>query len=839
MIRVLFSGLRATLARLLATGLAVALSVGFVVATLTLSATFTRTTEDSLAASMARADVLVTQTVAEMASSDPRTSTDALLTLLPAVRAAPGVAGADVERLAYVDLRFGQTRSVGQISAVLDESVRWQTLTSGRWPQSTAEATLDRATAESVGVTEGDTLTVAAVGSGVSPATVTVVGVTAQQAAGVGAGGPTLLMQADALADPDLFTLSTSILVTGGAAGGAAGADAVAASVSAAVAGASGILVQTRSEAVDHQTAQLSGSATVLTSILLAFAAIALFVAAIVIANTFQVLVSQRTRELALLRCVGAGAGQVRRLILGEALLLGLVASALGVGIGVAGAGVLAELSRDGASGLHLGRIVIDPALLAIGFGIGVLLTLGSALSPAHRATRVRPVAALRAIAAPASVRQGLVGAVVALALVGFGGAGLYVGATRSGLTLAVVSGVVSFLGILLASALFIPWIVRIVGSTIGWTSVPARLAALNATRNPARTASTAAALLVGVTLVTMMVVGVTSVRTSIGDTIDEKRPVDLTVQSVDPAGMTAEQIDGISAMPDVEDATSVSSARVTITPAAGAPMLLAARGIDPAQAQDVARSTVVVPEPGQLLLNPADAGSLQTGDSVTVAGDAGSAELTVALEATALRKQATVTKTDLLRLVAAPITGQVQLRLGDEVTSSQVQQLSTDILSVSEKLTVGGSAPERTYYEQILDVMLLIVLALLTMAVVIACVGVANTMALSVYERRRESALLRALGLTRAQLRTTLGIEATLITVVAAACGIGLGVLYAWAGLSAVSLQAQKLALTVHLPWTQLAMVLLGALVAGLLATVVPAGGAARRSPVESLTHE
>ncbi|WP_130176461.1 FtsX-like permease family protein [Cryobacterium sp. SO1] len=833
MITVLFAGLRATLARLLATGLAVALSVGFVVATLTLSATFTRTTEDSLAASMARADVLVTQTVAELASSDPRTSSDVLITLLPEVRAAPGVTGADVERLAYVDLRFGETRSVAQIGAVLDESVRWQTLTSGRWPQTPTETTIDQATAESLPAAEGDSLTVAAVGSGVSPTAVTVVGITAQQAAGVGSGGPTLLMQAKALNDPALFSLSTSILVAGD------DADAVAASVSDVVAGASGILVQTRTEAVDDQTAQLSGSATVLTSILMAFAAIALFVASIVIANTFQVLVSQRTRELALLRCVGAGAGQVRRLILGEALLLGLVASALGVGIGVAGAGMLAELSRDGASGVHLGRLLIDPALLSVGFGIGVLLTVGSALSPAHRATRVRPVAALRAVAAPAGVRQGVIGAVVALALVGLGGTGLYLGATRSGLTLAVVSGVVSFLGILLASALFIPWIVRLVGSTIGWTSVPARLAARNATRNPARTASTAAALLVGVTLVTMMVVGVTSVRTSIGDKIDEKRPVDLTVQSVDPVGMTAEQIDGISAMPDVQDATSVASAQLTITPAGGAFVVLPARGLDSVEAQRVARSPVLLPEDGQLLLNPADAGAMQDGENVTVTGDAGSAELTVAFAATAPRKQATLTKTDLLGLVVTPVTGQVQLRLGDGITSSQVQELSSDILSVSETFTVGGGAPERTYYEQILDVMLLIVLALLTMAVVIACVGVANTMALSVYERRRESALLRALGLTRGQLRTTLGIEATLITVVAAACGVGLGVLYAWAGLSAVALQAQKLALTVHLPWTQLGIVLLGALVAGLLATVVPASAAARRSPVESLSYE
>jgi putative ABC transport system permease protein len=305
----------------------------------------------------------------------------------------------------------------------------------------------------------------------------------------------------------------------------------------------------------------------------------------------------------------------------------------------------------------------------------------------------------------------------------------------------------------------------------------------------------------------------------------------------VDPAGITAAQIDGLGNLPDVAGSTSIASASILISPAAGEPWTLRARGLDTDQVQQVARSTVPVPEDGELLLNPADAGPVNSGETVTVSGDAGSATVTVVFSPTAPRL-ATLTKHD-LNLVASPVTGQVQLRLDDAVTSSQVQELSTVILSVSEQFTVGGGAPERTYYEQILDVMLLIVLALLTMAVVIACVGVANTMALSVFERRRESALLRALGLTRGQLRGMLGLEATLITLVAAACGIGLGGLYAWAGLSAVSLQAQKLDLAVHLPWSQLAMVLAGALVAGLLATVVPASGAARRSPVAGLLHE
>ena len=839
MIRVVLAGLRATQVRLLATALAVALSVGFVVATLTLSATFTHTTEESLTASMAKADVLVTPEVMMVATSDPRTSTDVLLNVLPDVQAAPGVTGADVERLAYVDLRHGDSRSVAQLNALLDESVRWQDLASGRWPATVTEATLDRAAAESMEVVEGDTVSMAASGSGISPTDVTIVGITEKQAAGVGTGAPTLIMPAEALAEPTLFALSTSILVAGPPAAAAdASADALAAAVTTAVRDTAGIEVQTRAEALDRQTQSLAGSATVITSILLAFATVALFVAAIVIANTFQVLVSQRTKELALLRCIGASAGQVRRMILTEALLLGVLASALGVGIGLAGATALTELSRDGASGLHLGELVIDPALLAIGFAVGVLLTLGSALSPAHRATRVRPVAAMRAIAAPASVRRGVVGAVVAVAVTALGGVGLVIGATRSGLALATVSGVVSFLGILLCSALFIPWIVRAAGATIGWTSAPARLAALNATRNPARTASTAAALLVGVTLVTMMVVGVTSVRDSISDKIDQKRPVDLTVQTTDPAGMTAGQVAELGDLTDVTAATSVTAARIRIGPAAGEPRGISARGLDTEALRQVARSSVAVPEPGQLLMNPADAGVLHSGDTVTVAGDAGSVTLTVVLAEGADRRVATLTVDDLGQ-AAAPVTQQVRLRLADEVTSSQVQELSTAILSMSEQFTVGGGAPERTYYEQILDVMLLIVLALLTMAVVIACVGVANTMALSVFERRRESALMRALGLTRGQLRGMLGLEATLITLVAAACGIGLGVFYAWAGLSAVSLQAAKLALTLHLPWDQLALVLAGALLAGLLATVVPASSAARRSPVAGLLHE
>lgn len=843
MIRVMFAGLRATALRLTATGLAVVLSVGFVVATLTLSATFAETTEQTLTANMANSDARVTPTVAMVASSDPRTSTDVVAGLLPKVLAAEGVSGADVERLAYVDLRVGETRTVAQVSGLLDESVRWQQLKSGEWPQALGEATIDEAASTALGAVVGDTVTFAATGAGVGPTSATVVGITTSRNAGAETGVPNLLMVPEALDDPALFAISTGILVSGDG----VSPTRLAAAVTSSLAGASGVVVQTIDQAVDYQTGQLSGSASVLTSIMLSFAVVALFVASMVIANTFQVLVAQRTRELALLRCIGASTGQVRRLILGEAVILGAVASGLGLAAGVGAASVLASASRTDTSGLHLGELVIDERVLVGGFVIGMILTVLSALKPAQKATRVRPVAALRATDAPGSARRWVARAFVAALLISAGGIGLWLGATRtglipgitqSGLAVAVASAVVSFLGVLVASSLFVPWLVRAAGFFLAWTSVPARLASLNATRNPARTASTAAALLVGVTLVAMMAVGVTSVRDSVNAKIDQKRPIDLTVQTINPQGMTSAQVDAVRGLAGITNSAVLSTGMLTIAPASGSQFRLPARGLALPDAKEVSRSQATVAEAGTVVLNPQDAREIRNGQSVTVRGADGAADFVARIDEEAPRKQVTIAASDLVTLTAAPATKLVQVRLDDKASGAEVQQISTAILSLGEDLRVGGGAPERVYYEQILDVMLLIVLALLAIAVVIAVVGVANTMALSVIERRRESALLRALGLTRGQLRSMLAMEAALITVVAAAIGICLGIVYAWAGLSAVGLQATKLSLEVHLPWSQLGMVIGGALIAGLIASVVPARAAARRSPIEGLAN-
>ncbi|MCU1406064.1 MAG: hypothetical protein JWQ43_2367 [Glaciihabitans sp.] len=881
--RVLIAGLRSTLQRLVATTLAVVLAVAFIVATLTLSATFTQTTEQTLTADMVNADVRITPTIRGVATSDPSTSKDRLLGLLPTVREVAQVTSADIERVALVDLRAGDERTVAQAHALLEEPVRWQELASGAWPAADGEATLDAPAAKSLGVGIGDTVAVGASDAGVAATEVTIVGITAATAAGVGTGAPTLLMMPAVLDNPGLFAVSTGILVAGDGTAPGALSDLVAT----ALAGSTGIVVQTKDEAVDYQTGQLSGSASVITSILLAFAVIALFVAGMVIANTFQVLVAQRTRELALLRCIGASTGQVRLLILGEAALVGAVASAIGSAVGIAGAGVMADLSRGDGSSLHLGELVIDWRVILLGFVIGVVLTVMSAFSPAQKATRVAPIAAMRAPDAAVRVGRSLLRGILAILLLSAGGWGLLSGATETGLPVAVVSAVVSFLGVLLVSSLVVPWIVRLVGLPFAWLSTPVRLATLNATRNPARTASTAAALLVGVTLVTMMVVGVTSVRASINTKIDEKRPVDMTVQSINPEGLSPELISVIVQHADVVDSTLITSGALRITPSEGEPISLVGRGVAVLESQDIARADVQLPKPGEMLVNIANAAALVTGDTVGVvdAVTAAAAEATAAAQATANEKYAqqqatwnsavaagipvpelppapvieqvaaptpmqfrvlvsddapygrgTVTDTDLATVLPSHVTSELQLRLADTVSGAEIQLLSTEILSQGDDLRVSGGAAERSYYEQILDVLLLIVLALLAIAVVIAVVGVGNTLSLSVIERRRESGLLRALGLARGQLRRMLATEAALITVVSALIGIGLGIVYAWAGLSAVGLEAEKLPLTVTLPWEQLGMIAGGALLAGLVASVLPATAAARRSPIRGL---
>ena len=335
-----------------------------------------------------------------------------------------------------------------------------------------------------------------------------------------------------------------------------------------------------------------------------------------------------------------------------------------------------------------------------------------------------------------------------------------------------------------------------------------------------------------------MMVVGETSVRTSVTADIDVKRPIDLVVQTSDRGGLTADQVASIVALSGIDASAAVLRGRFTVT-GPGTKVPLTVRGLEPDAVARVAHAGMLLPSAGELLVSADDADRIGATGPVTVKGSAGTGTLTMLVDPTLRAGVATVTTDDLRALVAETTTGELVLRLPDGVDAQRVTQISSEVLSLSDNLDVSGGAAERVAYGRVLDTLLLIVLALLTIAVVIAVVGIGNTLALAVVERRRESALVRALGLTAAQLRGMLATEAVLVAVVAAAAGTGLGVLFGWAGVSAIGSTASKVALNLSVPWDRVGSIAATATVAGLLASLAPAAAAARQSPVEALARE
>nr|WP_239522531.1 FtsX-like permease family protein [Geodermatophilus sabuli] len=577
------------------------------------------------------------------------------------------------------------------------------------------------------------------------------------------------------------------------------------------------------------------GNATALAAVLLVFGTVAVVVAGLVIANTFAVLLAQRTRELALLRCVGATARQVRRSVLGEAALTGLAASLLGVGAGIGLAAVVSRLAEGVDSPVPLSGLSVPWPAVAAGLAVGVLTTLLAALAPARGATRVAPLAALRPTdPAPLHSRPGVLRLVLGLLLLLPGAALLVLGVLLPHVLVALPGGVLSFLGVVLLAQRAVPPVVRAAGGLVTRAGgVPARLAAGNATRNPGRTAATATALLIGVTLTTAMVVGTASTRASASAGLAAAYPADVVVEGLSGQlpGTLLPQLEGVDG---VAGGTALRSAEVTGPDG----QAWTASGVDAATAVPVLRSTVDTPLPdsGEVVVPEwqAEAWAVTDGDVVSLDGPAGSAPLRVQV---AEESPLLLTGADLARLDPAAPVGQLWLRLADAEAGAQdavVDAVTDTVGTAVGDAQVTGVVSLRRQMNEVLDVLLLVVTGLLGVAVVIALIGVGNTLALSVVERRQENGLLRAMGLTRRQLRGLLAWESVLVAGVAAVLGVVLGGVYGMAGTASVLGMAGEVVLAV--PWLQVAAIVVVATVAGLLASVLPARCAVRTPPVAAL---
>jgi putative ABC transport system permease protein len=834
MLNIALSQVRSHARRFIAVGLAVVLAVAFLSATLMVNATTQASLGASLGAAYAKADLVVT-------SDEPLNPAAADAALRD-----PAVEAAYVRSTSLAAFGTGRNAAFAQMANTAPETLEATQLLEGSLPSGPGELALDAATADKYGVDIGDVLSIAP-GTGASAqqdlddagAAATVVGIVAPSPDPFLAALPQLLAEGTTVAslaggEPAIHSIQLDLAA---GTGSNQAADAVARLLEGA--GYPNLTVRTADEQTTAVVQSLTGGSDQLTIILLAFALVAVLVSALVISNTFSVLVAQRTRELALLRCIGSSRRQIRNSVLAEAAVVGSVASVAGV---LLATGVMAGLVSYARTipGSEFATLAVPPSAIITGLAAGILMTLVAASFPARAATAVAPLAALRpADDAALGNRKGRLRLALGLVLLAGGAALLAAGAASGQLLVALPGGALSFVGILLCAVLFVPALVSGTGRLAAGLGVPGQLAAANAVRNPARTSSTAAALLIGVTLVTMMMTGAASARTGFDNALDESYPVDVAIGGPTLAGgpLADGSVTAAREVPGVQDAALLQPAGTlentgTLEAAGqepGGPVPVLAL---PEGKNGLLRDDALVLDADTILM-PAGTAA----DTLTVTGARGQAELRVVTsEADDFPPLISAAVMEQLGGPAADAASELWLSVEPDLSGGELMDLRTELASVVHvnDYQVSGAAVEKATFNEVIDVLLLVVTALLAVAVLIALIGVANTLSLSVLERTRESALLRALGLTKGQLRGMLAVEAVLIAGVAALLGTVLGSAYGVLGAQA-ALGAVADVVPV-LPWTQLAAVLGVAIVAGLLASVLPARRAVRLSPVEGL---
>ncbi|AZG46358.1 ABC transporter permease [Gordonia insulae] len=602
--------------------------------------------------------------------------------------------------------------------------------------------------------------------------------------------------------------------------------------------------VRTGDQVRQDQKDDVNQFLTIFTAILLAFAGIGLIVGTFIIYNTFSMIVAQRNRELALLRAVGASQKQVSRSVLFEAFIVGLIGGAVGLGIGIALAAGLKALTRS-ASGLPDAPLQIGVPAIAAAIFVGVVVTMISAWVPAARASRVPPVEAMRAGmaegSAPLTMRT-IIGAVVGVAAL----AAIVIGAMGVGLGPAIAVGA-GAAGAIAAVVLAGPALSRpIVGGLGTVIGAPfgkiGRLARTNAVRNPRRTAATAFALTLGLMLVAVIGTLGTSFKGTVDDAVDTGLKAEFIVAGANQlpipgaVATAVQQVDGV--------ASSVSfgiiQAKVGDDTVAG----YAAVGGQPA---DVAILDMQGGAPDQL---PADGMIVSErtskdkgwnrGDVVTFTGPTGE-EVPVTVSGVYADNEALqpwLAGPDVYaKLVppAAQVSAMVMVTPEPGVSADTLRQNLENATDSYLTVQVQDRDQFKSSISTQIDQMLATLYAMLGLALLIAVLGIVNTLALSVVERKREIGMLRAVGMLRSQVRRSIYLESVLIAIFGAILGVILGSVIGWALVRTLAKWGLG---TPVLPWSLIAVTLVASAVVGVLAALWPAVRAARTRPLEAIAE-
>ena len=576
---------------------------------------------------------------------------------------------------------------------------------------------------------------------------------------------------------------------------------------------------------------------------LLTFAFIALFVAIFLIFNTFSMLVAQRTRELALLRAVGASRGQVRRSVLAEAAVLGLLAAVLGVIGGIAVSQGLRLLLKAFGADLPAGPLVIEPRTITVSLVVGVLVTLVSAYVPARRAAIVPPVAAMRdEISLPprSLLVRTVIGATLLLLAAITARAGL--ATTDDGTRAAQLVGV-SALSALIAVIALAPILGRfalgVMGAPFSGSAI-GRLARENGRRNPRRTAATASALAIGLALMTAIGVIASSTKASVADVIDTTIGADYVVFGAKFQPFSPAVFQAVKSTPGTSAVTYVRQVPIKV----GTDQALLT-GVEPDVFPRVVDLTmqsgsIAALGLGEALVDDKTAATLKlhVGDSVPATFVNGKSSLLLRGVYTAAGPYTgwITSIPTLMSIGARELDSAIYVKVAPGSDPATVRASLDSELKGFPAVTLQDQTSLKDQINSQFDKVFGFIYALLALAVIVAFIGIVNTLALSVHERRREVGLLRAVGTSRPQIRRMVVIEAVLISVFGAALGVGLGLVYGT--LLQKVLEPQGIT-RLAIPGGQIGWFLGLAVVGGVVAALWPAYTASRLDVLRAIASE
>ena len=830
--------------RYFSTGLAVAISTAFIIVTLL----FTNTTTSALTRSIREAYRGTTALVTIEPSRDdnaeeptPEGVTQQFASVTSQIEKIPGVTAVGISTQYPLMGKAHDERDAFFLSPLLPDPFLSLKYTQGKAPATASEITIPSTSAKELGLQVGETLTLTSQGtesahdftvSGIydsgSNITATSYVTTEGFTSAVGMG-PTGQIRVATNLPGDKYGNPT-----------AAEQDTWVKTLESNLSTVKGVKVQSAASEIEQQLKSIQVSGALLTAIALIFPAIAILVASVVVSSTFKVILQQRRRELALLRALGADVQQVRSLVRRETYAIGGISAFIGVILGILVGGFGLGHMVDGENFLSIVASLSIPYAIGV-WAFGMLLTVFVGRKPARAVSQVPPIAALSPVnEADASSRAARrLTLVVGLFLAVVGGgcllAALKISSATQKFALSFCMSMACLIGILLICTVIVPTLTKLFGRL--WPGMLARMARENAVRNPGRTSATGTSIVIGVTLVVTMMVGASSMRDSLINEVNERRPFDLSVSTITAGELSSDIQARVASTEGVAASIPAHSIYGTVKLEGEAP---AGNGDGDADEQSqifgepnystVAHSKVEQIDDSTVLVGM----EAWNGKDLKVCSNEGKCLTLKGKYTKNFNGTYEVSEANLLKLnPKAPVRDMI-VKLKDGVSAASVQK---DLAKINSSLIVNGSALEREMYSKMIDQMLLIVVGLLGVSVLVALVGVANTLSLSVAERTRENGLLRALGLTKRQMKTMLALEAVFISVTGAIIGSALGIFFGAVGILALPLEGLTIFITI--PWIQIAAVIGIAVLASLVASWLPGRRAAKVSPSAALATE